>query len=376
LRFCAGRIFRLAVPVGTKEQTMELIDLRSDTVTRPTEAMREAMRSAELGDDGREGDPTVRRLEELAAAKVGKPAGLFLPSGTMANLCSVLTHTSRGSEVLLERTAHIISYENSGISLLGGLFYRPIMGMRGAMDPTALDLAFESGLAAKNLAPALVCMETTHNTAGGSVLPLDHMAAVRRIAKAHGANVHLDGARIFNAAVALGVGADQIAAHADSVCFCVSKGLSAPIGSLLCGSSAFIERARHIRRMLGGAMRQSGTVAAAGIVALETMIDRLQDDHTNARVLAEGFQAVDASLVDANSIETNIVRVDVAASGRSARQWVEDLRAQGVWTSDYGRSQLRFVTHRHIGRTEVQAAVEAVRRVWAERARPLARAVG
>lgn len=355
---------------------MAPIDLRSDTVTKPTEAMQEAMRHAELGDDGREGDPTVRKLEALAAQKVGKQAALYLPSGTMANLCSLLTHTGRGAEVLLERTAHIISYENSGISLLGGLFYRPIAGTRGAMDPTALEFAFESGLASKQLAPALVCMETTHNTAGGAVLALEHMASVQRVARAHGAGVHLDGARLFNAAVALGVDASRIAAYADSVCFCVSKGLSAPMGSLLCGSAAFIERARHFRRMLGGAMRQSGIVAAAGIVALECMIERLRDDHANARLLAEGFGQIDASLVDAAGIETNIVRVDISASGRSARQWVSDLAAEGVATSDYGRSQLRFVTHRHIGRVEVEQAVTAVRRVWERAVQPRARAAG
>jgi len=355
---------------------MAPIDLRSDTVTRPTDAMHEAMRRAELGDDGREGDPTVRKLEVLAAQKMGKQAALYMPSGTMANLCSLLTHTSRGTEVFLERTAHIISYENSGISLLGGLFYRPIAGTRGAMDLTALEFAFESGLASKKLAPALVCMETTHNTAGGSVLPLAHMAGVQRIARANGAKVHLDGARIFNAAVALGVEADKIAAYADSVCFCVSKGLSAPVGSLLCGATEFIDRARHFRRMLGGAMRQSGIVAAAGIVALETMVERLRDDHANARMLAEGFQKIDSSLVDAGGIETNIVRVDISASGRSAQQWVTDLAAEGVATSDYGRSQLRFVTHRHIGRVEVEQAVAAVRRVWERAAPPRMRAAG
>jgi threonine aldolase len=353
---------------------MAPIDLRSDTVTHPTEAMQEAMRRAELGDDGREGDPTVRRLEALAASKVGKQAALYMPSGTMANLCSLLTHTSRGSEVLLERTAHIISYENCGLSLLGGLFYRPIPGSRGAMDTTALEFAFDSGLASKQLAPALVCMENTHNTAGGTVLPLEHMAAVARIAKQNGAKVHLDGARIFNAAVALGVGADRIAGHADTVCFCVSKGLSAPVGSLLCGSAAFIERARHFRRMLGGAMRQSGIVAAAGIVALETMIDRLRDDHASAQALAEGFHRIDRSLVDPSGIETNIVRVDVSGSGRPAKRWVEELAAEGVATSDYGRSQLRFVTHRHIGPVEVEQAVAAVQRVWERAARPTARA--
>ena len=355
---------------------MAPIDLRSDTVTRPTEAMQEAMRCAELGDDGREGDPTVRKLEALAAQKLGKQAALYLPSGTMANLCSLLTHTSRGAEVFLERTAHVIGYENSGISLLGGLFYRPIAGNRGAMDLTALEFAFESGLASKQLAPALVCMETTHNTAGGAVLPLEHMAGVQRVARAKGARVHLDGARIFNAAVALGVDAAKIAAHADSVCFCVSKGLSAPVGSLLCGSTEFIERARHFRRMLGGAMRQSGIVAAAGIVALETMVERLRDDHANARLLAGGFEQIDRSLVAAAGIETNIVRADIAASGRSAQQWVKDLAAEGVATSDYGRSQLRFVTHRHIGRAEVEQTIAAVRRVWERAAPPRVRAAG
>lgn len=355
---------------------MAPIDLRSDTVTRPTEAMREAMQRAELGDDGREGDPTVGKLEEIAAARMGKEAALFLPSGTMANLCSLLTHTTRGAEVFLERTAHIISYENSGISLLGGLFYRPIMGSRGAMDLTALEFAFESGLASKHLAPALVCMETTHNTAGGAVLPLEHMASVQRIARANGAHVHLDGARIFNASVALGVDAAKIAAHADSVCFCVSKGLSAPVGSLLCGTRAYIDRAKHFRRMLGGAMRQSGIVAAAGIVALESMVERLRDDHDNARRLAAGFEAIDPSLVRAADIETNIVRVDIAGSGRSAQQWVKDLAAEGVATSDYGRSQLRFVTHRHIGAVEVEQAVAAVRRVWERAPDTRARAAG
>lgn len=355
---------------------MAPIDMRSDTVTRPTEAMQEAMRHAELGDDGREGDPTVQKLEALAARKMGKQAALYLPSGTMANLCSLLTHTSRGSEVLLERTAHIISYENSGLALLGSLFYRPITGTRGAMDLTALEFAFESGLASKQLAPALVCMETTHNTAGGAVLPLDHMAGVQQIARAKGAKVHLDGARIFNAAVALGVDASRIAAYADSVCFCVSKGLSAPVGSLLCGSSDFVARARHFRRMLGGAMRQSGIVAAAGIVALETMVERLREDHAHARLLAEGFQQIDPSLVNASSIETNIVRVDVSGSGRSAQQWVNDLAAEGIATSDYGRTQLRFVTHRHIGAVEVEQAVAAVRRVWERASPPRMRAVG
>jgi threonine aldolase len=343
---------------------MASIDLRSDTVTRPTEAMLEAMRHAELGDDGREGDPTVRRLEQLGASMLGKEAAIFVPSGTMANLCAVLTHTNRGSEVLLERTSHILHSENSGIAILGNLFHRALPGVRGAMDLAALDAALSSGLAARGLAKPLVCMETTHNMAGGCVLPLDHMAAVYRMAKGHDASVHVDGARFFNAAVALGVSADRIAAHTDSVCFCLSKGLSAPVGSLLCGSADFIGRARHFRRMLGGNMRQSGSLAAAGIVSLESMVARLAEDHACARLLAQGFQSVDAGLVDASAIETNIVRVAVDGSGRTARQWVEALGKEGILVGDYGTAQLRFVTHRHIGRAEVDAAVAAVGKVW------------
>jgi len=343
---------------------MATVDLRSDTVTRPTPAMLDAMRAAELGDDGREGDPTVRRLEELAAARLGKQAAMFVPSGTMANLCAVLTHTHRGSEVLLERGAHILHAEVSGIAILGNLFHRAIPGVRGAMDVAELEAALSSGLAARALARPLVCMETTHNNAGGCVLPLDHMAAVCRTAKSHGAAVHLDGARLFNAAVALGVSAERVAVHADSVAFCISKGLSAPVGSLVCGSSDFILRARQFRRMLGGNMRQSGMLAAAGIVALETMVDRLAEDHATARLLAQGLQSIDPSLVDAAGIETNIVRVAVEASGRTAREWVDALTKEGVLVGDYGTKQLRFVTHRHIGRADVEAAIAAVRRVW------------
>ncbi|HTP95488.1 MAG TPA: GntG family PLP-dependent aldolase [Burkholderiales bacterium] len=343
---------------------MALIDLRSDTVTHPTEAMLEAMRNAELGDDGREGDPTVRRLEALAAERTGKQAALYLPSGTQANLIALLSHTGRGSEVLLHEGAHIISYENYGLSLLGSLFYRPIPGRRGAMDVAALENALGSGLSAKGLAPSLVCMETTHNNASGAVLPLEHMAAVYKLARRHGANVHTDGARLFNAAVALGVPAERIAQHTDTICFCVSKGLSAPVGSLLCGPAELIARARHFRRMTGGSMRQSGLLAAAGIVALQTMVERLAEDHRSARQLAAGLQRIDASLVDAGEIETNIVRVEVSASRVPAAQWSADLKALGVWAGDYGASQLRFVTHRHIGAQQVEAAIAAVGTLW------------
>jgi threonine aldolase len=343
---------------------MAPIDLRSDTVTRPTEAMQEAMRRAELGDDGREGDPTVRKLEALAASRLGKQAALYLPSGTMANLCSLLTHTSRGAEVLLERTAHIISYENSGLSLLGGLFYRPIPGTRGAMDTTALEFAFESGLASKQLAPALVCMETTHNTAGGAVLPLDHMAAVARIAKQNGAKVHLDGARIFNAAVASGTPVSDYAAEVDALSFCFSKGLGAPVGSMVVGDAAFIAELRHVRQMLGGGMRQVGVLCAAARVAIDTGIERLADDHANARLFAEGCADALPGSVDPTCIDTNMVFVDVGP-GRDVDAVVAAMAADGVRVATARPGTFRAVTHRDVTRAGIERAISAFGRAVA-----------
>lgn len=296
-----------------------MIDLRSDTITRPTEAMLESMRDASYGDDSRDGDETVMQLEALAAERTGKEAGAFMPSGTMTNLVAVLTHTQRGGEVLLEQSSHILNSELGGIAALSGSFHKAIPGKRGAMDFDSLREKMRP-MTRNNFGTALVCMETTHNAAGGAVLPLAHMQAVHQLAREQGVPVHTDGARLFNAATALKVDAKTIARHTDSVCFCVSKGLSAPVGSVLCGSQAFIERARSFRRLVGGNLRQAGPLAAAGIVALETMVDRLAEDHATARRLAQGLQRIDARLTDAADVETNLVRVDVSASGRSAAQ--------------------------------------------------------
>jgi threonine aldolase len=241
-----------------------MIDLRSDTVTLPTEEMREAMRAAPLGDDSREGDPTVRRLEQTAATITGKEAALFVASGTMSNLVALLAHTGRGGEVLLDGDCHIMRSEMGGIASLAGLFYRPIPSRRGAPDLDEVGERLSEKLSGFRLATALVCVETTHNSAGGAVLPLDYMARLRALTAEKDVPVHIDGARIFNAAVALGVPAAEIARHGDSIGFCVSKGLSAPFGSVLCGSADFIEKARAYRRMVGGGMRQAGVMAAAG----------------------------------------------------------------------------------------------------------------
>ncbi len=342
-----------------------MIDLRSDTVTRPTEAMLESMREATFGDDSRDGDPTVMKLERMAAERTGKEAGAFMPSGTMTNLVAMLAHAQRGGEVLLEQGSHTLNAELGGIAGVAGLFYRGIPGRRGAMDLDTLRDALRPTLR-NQMGSALVWMENTHNRSGGAVLPLDHMQAVHALARERGIPVHLDGARIFNAAAALKTEARQIGEHAESVCFCVSKGLSAPVGSLLCGTAAFIERARAFRRMVGGNMRQAGPLAAAGIVALETMTDRLIEDHRTAKRLAEGLHRIDASLVDPREVETNLVRVEVKKSGRRAAQWSEDLKRKGILVSPCDIHALRFVTHRHIGDEEVDATADAFGRLWKE----------
>ncbi len=343
-----------------------MIDLRSDTITRPTEAMLESMREASYGDDSRDGDETVMKLEALAAERTGKEAGAFMPSGTMTNLVAVLAHTQRGGEVLLEQSAHILVSEIGGIAGLAGMFHRGVPGKRGAMDVEALHEKIRP-MTRNNLGTALVCMETTHNQAGGAVLPLAHMQAVHMLAHEHGVPVHTDGARLFNAAIALGVDAKKIAQLTDSIGFCVSKGLSAPVGSVLCGSKAFIERARTFRRMVGGNMRQAGPLAAAGIIALNTMVDRLKEDHATAKHLAEGLYRIDASLTDPRDVETNLVRVDLAASKRSAAEWSADLERKGVRVSPASATTLRFVTHRHISTADVDAAIAAVASIWNKR---------
>lgn len=340
------------------------IDLRSDTVTRPTDAMLDAMRDATCGDDSREGDPTVMRLEELAARRTGKEAGLFLVSGTMGNLVALLAHAGRGGEVVCEANSHILRSELGGIAALAGLFHRAIPGTRGAMDVDAVREAINPSVLPNRLATALICLETTHNDAGGAVLPLAHMAAIHALGRAHGIPVHIDGARLFNAAVRLGVDAAAIAAHGDSVTFCISKGLSAPIGAVLTGTRDFIARARAYRRMVGGNLRQSGMLAAAGIVALETMVDRLAADHARARSLAEALHRIEPGLIDPACVETNIVQVETHAGNRPAADLVAALKARGILAGVWSKSVIRLVTHRHVGAAEVDATAAFFAALW------------
>jgi threonine aldolase len=340
-----------------------MIDLRSDTLTRPTEAMLESMREATFGDDSRDGDATVQKLETLAAERLDKQAGAFMPSGTMTNLVAMLTHGGRGGEVLLEDGSHTLNAELGGIATVAGLFYHGIPGRRGAMDLDGYREALRP-TTRNQMGTALVWMENTHNRSGGSVLPLAYMEAVSNLAREKGVPVHLDGARIFNAATTLKVKASEVAKYADSACFCVSKGLSAPVGSILCGSKDFIERARAFRRMVGGNMRQAGPIAAAGIVALETMVDRLAEDHANAKRLAEGLNRIEASLVEPQDVDSNLVRVEVKKSGKRAGQWSADLKQKGVAVAPCDTYSLRFVTHRHISSQDIDATVAAFASLW------------
>ena len=332
-----------------------VIDLRSDTVTQPTEAMRRAMVAAPVGDDVFGEDPTVNALEAAAAARVGKAAALFVASGTMANLTALLTHCQAGDEVILGDQAHILQREVGGAARLGGLVLTALPNtIDGGLDPDRLRAAIHGGADIHQPLTRLLALENTHNFRGGAVLPLASMRALREIAQEAGLRVHLDGARLFNAEVASGVPAAEYTATADSVGFCLSKGLAAPVGSLLCGDLEFIARARKVRKMLGGAMRQAGIIAAAGLVALNEMVDRLAEDHANARRLARGLAELGLP-VNLAAVQTNIVIVP--APGGDAPVFQQRLADRGVLATRIGADQARLVTHYGITAAEIEEAL-------------------
>ena len=337
-----------------------LLNFRSDTQTLPTSAMLEAIQRAPLGDDTFDEDPTVTRLEKRAAEKLGKEAALLVISGTMGNLCALMAHANPGDEVLLDAQSHIFSYEVGGMSSVAGLMPQLLTSRNGALDPEELRAAIRPA----NLhlpTPRLLCLENTHNRSGGRVVPLEIQNRLCAVAHEHGLAVHLDGARIFNAAIKQGVSAAAIAQHTDSVMFCLSKGLSCPLGSMLVGSREFIAKADRCRKRIGGGMRQAGVIAACGVVALETMIDRLADDHANARVLAEAVQEVPGLRVDLDSVETNMVNVDHAETGLTTAQILDRFQSDGLLASGRPPRQFRLVTNRHHDREAVDEAVRRIR---------------
>ena len=340
---------------------MKLIDLRSDTVTQPTEEMRNSMARAEVGDDVLGEDPTANRLEELAAELMGKEAAVFVASGTMGNLVAALSYTRRGDEMIMGSEGHMFWNEVGGAATLGGLQVRLVPNdERGMMDPMALEAAIRPGTNIHFPPTTLLCVENTHNRCSGGVLTPEDIKALSDVARAHGLAVHLDGARIFNAAVALEIPAMELVREVDDVSFCLSKGLSAPAGSLLCGSHEFVNRARKWRKMLGGGMRQVGVLAAAGIVALRTMVDRLAEDHANARRLAEGLVQIKGIHLDIDRIQSNIVFAEVDPSLGPAPEFINSLAQEGVKVSYPGGRNIRMVTHRHISAGDVDEALVVV----------------
>ena len=339
--------------------SVDNIDYRSDTVTLPTEEMMEAIGSAELGDDVFREDPTVNRLEQLAAEKMGKEAALLVTSGTQANLISLMSNSNPGELVILESESHIYWYEVGGISRIAGLLPWPVKSAMGALDPKDIETAIQP----RNIhfpEPALICIENTHNRHGGTIINPLQMKAISEVAHKHNMKFYMDGARIFNAAVALKIDVKELTKHVDNLMFCLSKSLCCPIGSLLVGTSGFIERARKLRKVLGGGMRQAGIIAAPGIVALEKMIDRLEEDHRNARRLAEGIAKIEGIKIDLNRVQTNIVCYDISDLGLSAEMFVLKLKEKGILALPLTNNMVRMVTHRGIEAEHVNKSVEVI----------------
>ena len=337
----------------------KLIDLRSDTVTLPTDEMLEAIKSAKLGDDIFREDTTVNTLEEMAARKLGKEAALLVTSGTQANLVSLMSNTKRGDMVILEAESHIYWYEVGGLSAIAGLLPWPIKGEFGAIDPENI----EAALKPKNIHfpdSALVCVENTHTRYGGTIITPYQIKAISEIAEANHLKLYIDGARIFNAAVAMKVDVKTFTEHVDNMMFCLSKGLSCPVGSVIVGTQEFIEKARKNRKILGGGMRQAGIIAAPGIIALEKMISRLEEDHKNARTLAQGLTKIHGVSIDIGSVQTNIVYFGVRNLGITSEQLVLKLKEYGVLALSRDKYTIRMVTHRGIEQEHINKTLSIV----------------
>jgi len=339
---------------------VEFIDLRSDTVTKPTAEMREAMARAEVGDDVYGEDPTAQKLQERAAEIFGKEAALFVPSGTMGNQIAVRLHTQPGQEVIIEVRSHMFNLEMAGMAVISGALAYPIQCADGIMDWDSI----EAALRPKNSSHAqtgLIAIENTHNHAGGTVTPFEQMRDITERAHTAGVPVHLDGARIFNAAIVLKRDVDEISSLFDSVMFCLSKGLGAPVGSMLLGSREFIDRAIPVRRMLGGGMRQVGVLAAAGLVALEKMRDRLSEDHDKARFLAKGLAEIRGVTLDPERVQTNILVFDVTETGHATGEIAAKLKQRRVLANGINDRQMRMVTHKDVSLSDCETALTAVR---------------
>jgi len=334
------------------------IDLRSDTVTKPTPAMRKAMAEAEVGDDVFGEDPTVNALQEKVAKILGKEAAIFVPSGTMANQLSIRSHTQPGDEVMIEAASHPYNFEGGGGAALSGIQFHCLKGIRGILDASQIEEAIRPD---DHHFPVtrLVCLENTHNRGGGSIYPIGKMAEIYRLAKSRGLLVHLDGARLWNASIATGIPPQEYAQWADSASVCLSKGLGAPIGSLVAGPKTFIDRVHRFRKMFGGGMRQVGIIAAAGIYALDHHMERLKEDHQNAKRLALGLKEFKGISFNPDHVETNMVIFDVANTGMTGPQLVEVMKREGVLIHAFGKTQIRLVTHLDVSTEDIEVALKA-----------------
>ena len=342
---------------------MRPIDLRSDTLTQPTSAMREAMANAEVGDDVFEEDPTLKKLEMLAAKKTGKESALFVPSGTMGNLISVLSHCQRGDEVLLGDRSHIFLHEVGGISALGGVHPRTLPNNQDGTLPLSL---LEQSIRHEDIhspSTRLICLENTHNFCQGSPISPEYMDSLGDLAEKYGLKVHLDGARLFNAAVALDIDVEVLTKRVDSVMFCLSKGLSAPVGSIVCGERGFIQRARKFRKMVGGGMRQAGHLAAAGLVALESLTERLKDDHLHAKFLAEQLASFEGIELDQNRVKTNIIFFKLNHPRIDEDLFLRELEANSIKILMTDPGIFRAVLHREITREQVEVVAKIIQSV-------------
>ena len=344
---------------------MEYIDLRSDTVTKPSPEMRKAMAEAEVGDDVWGDDPTVNLLQEKVAEMCHKEAALFVPSGTMANTVSILAQTGRGDEILVEKESHTFNYECGAPAQLGGVQIHPIPGVNGILEPEDVqeNIRDKNDVHVPNT--ALIILENTHNRGGGKIYPLEKLKAIRKTAIEHKIPMHMDGARLWNAVVATGHPIHEYAAQFDSLMFCLSKGLGAPIGSIVIGSKDFIHRAHGYRKMLGGGMRQVGILAAAGLYALEHNIDRLAEDHANAKILATAAAEVPGFVIDPKAVDTNIVLFNTRVSGKTAAQVCAELEPHGVLVIPFGKYLVRAITHLNVSGEQTKKAAQIIRTTFA-----------
>jgi len=341
----------------------KIIDLRSDTVTKPTEEMRNIMRDAPVGDDVYKDDPSVNELESYCAYIMGKQSALYVPSGTMGNQICVKANTNPGEEIILHNKSHIFLYEAGAAAVISSVLTKTLEGENGAIDINMLKQSIQPG-DLHHAKTSLICVENTHNASGGTVISLSHMKKIYELAKENNICVHLDGARIFNAAAALGVEAKQIAQYCDSVTFCLSKGLGAPVGSVICGSEEFIKKAAKIRKMLGGGMRQAGIIAAAGLYALKTMPDKLHLDHEKAKRFANELCGCKNINIDLKTVQTNMVNIDIFSDEYDSYSVSAKLKEKNILVNgDIGARRIRFVFHRDVDAGDVDTAVKALKEI-------------